>query len=339
MRQATLTQPWLNVTLSEKDNKRKRMQVFSRREAARLVAGGFFAAAAGRLPALASTAPEITEVAPGLFVRVGLHEQATAANKNAICNIGFVVGRESVAVIDTGGSLADGLAFREAIRARTSLPIRYVIVTHIHPDHILGSAAFTQDHPEFIGHATLPQFISERGEFYRKGMHDLLGEQGGAAIVPDRTVSSTATIDLGGRQLEIQARGRGHSGSDLTIMDPSTSTLWAADLLFVTRVPSLDGSLRGWLKELAELKQVKAARAVPGHGPASVPWPDAAADEERYLQTLAADVRAVLKRGGDIEEAMKVAAQSERGRWLLFDDYNAHNAAQAVHELEWENAE
>ncbi len=70
-----------------------------------------------------------------------------------------------------------------------------------------------------------------------------------------------------------------------------------------------------------------------------MPWPEAAADEERYLKTLAADVRAVLKRGGDIEEAVKVAAQSERGRWLLFDDYNAHNAAQAVHELEWENAE
>ncbi len=315
------------------------MRFFSRREAARLAAGGFFAAAASRLPALASTAAEVTEVAPGLFVRVGVHEVATAANRNAICNIGFAIGRESVAVIDPGGSLADGQALREAIRARTPLPIRYVIVTHIHPDHILGSPAFAGDRPEFIGHAALPQFVAERGEFYRKGMHDLLGGEGGAAAKLDRTVSTTATIDLGGRPLEIQAHGRGHSGADLTVMDPATGTLWAADLLFVTRIPSLDGSLTGWLKELAELKKIKAARAVPGHGPASVPWPDAAADEERYLQTLAADVRAVLKRGGDIEEAAKVAAQSERGRWLLFDDYNAHNAAQAVHELEWEDAQ
>ena len=106
----------------------------------------------------------------------------------------------------------------------------------------------------------------------------------------------------------------------------------------MTRVPSVDGSARGWLKELAELKQTKAARAVPGHGPASAPWPDALADIERYLETLAADVRAVLRRGGDIEDAAKVAAQSERGRWLLFDEYNAHNVAQAVHD-EWENAE
>lgn len=315
------------------------MRVFSRREAAALAAGGFFAAAAYKFQAFASTGAEVTEVAPGLFVRTGVHEIATAANKDAIANIGFVVGRESVAVIDPGGSLADGAALREAIRARTALPIRHVIVTHIHPDHILGCPAFAADHPEFIGHAGLPQAISERGEFYRAGMRDLLGDEGGAAIMPDRTVSSTGAIDLGGRQLEIRAHGPAHSKSDLTVMDQSTGTLWAADLLFVTRMPSLDGSVRGWLKELSELKQTKAARVVAGHGPASMTWPDASADVERYLGTLQADVRGVLAKGGDLEDAAQTAAQSERGRWLLFDDYNAHNVAQAVHELEWENAQ
>ena len=185
------------------------MRVFSRREAARLAAGGFFAAAASRLPALATAAPEVTEVAPGLFVRVGVHEMGTAANRNAICNIGFVIGREFVAVIDPGGSLADGRALREAIRARTELPIRHVIVTHIHPDHILGSPAFAEDHPEFIGHAALPQMIRERGEFYRKGMHDLMGDEGGAAIMPDRMVSATATIDLGGRNSNLRRTAGG----------------------------------------------------------------------------------------------------------------------------------
>jgi quinoprotein relay system zinc metallohydrolase 2 len=315
------------------------MRVFTRREAALLAAGGLFAAAAHKLKAFASTGAQMTEAAPGLFVRTGVHEIATAANKDAIANIGFVVGRESVAVIDPGGSLADGIALREAVRARTALPIRYVIVTHIHPDHILGCPAFAEDHPEFIGHAALPQAIGERGEFYRAGMRDLLGDEGGAAIMPDRTVASTGTIDLGGRQLEIRAHGPGHSKSDLTVMDPSTGTLWAADLLFVARMPSLDGSVRGWRKELADLKQTKADRVVPGHGPASMTWPDAAADEERYLSTLEADVRGVLAKGGDIEDAAQVAAQSERGRWLLFDDYNAHNIAQAVHELEWENVQ
>jgi len=117
------------------------MRVFSRREAAALALGGLMGATLSRRAWSAAQA-EVHEVAPGLFVRVGVTEIATAANKDAIANIGFVVGSESVAVIDPGGSLADGFSLREAIRARTNLPIRYVIVTHIHPDHILGCPAF-----------------------------------------------------------------------------------------------------------------------------------------------------------------------------------------------------
>ncbi len=183
------------------------MRVFTRREAAAVALGGLIGTAAAQRKARAAIAAKMNEVAPGLFVRTGVHEIATAANKDAIANIGFAVGRESVAVIDPGGSLADGLALREAIRARTSLPVRYVIVTHIHPDHILGCSAFAADHPEFIGHAALPRAIAERGEFYRAGMHDLIGDEGGAAAMPDRTVASTGTIDLGGRMLEIRAHG------------------------------------------------------------------------------------------------------------------------------------
>ena len=97
----------------------------------------------------------MTEVAAGVFVHNGAHEEASAANEDGIANIGFIVGNDAVAVIDPGGSFAEGRALRAAIRARTDRPIRYVILTHVHPDHILGAAAFRDDHPEFIGHEKL----------------------------------------------------------------------------------------------------------------------------------------------------------------------------------------
>lgn len=283
-------------------------------------------------------ADSFQEVAPGLFVRVGATEDATAENKDAIANIGFIVGQQSVAVIDPGGSLADGNTMRAAILARTKRPIRFVIITHVHPDHILGSTAFLPDKPVFIGHAALPTAIAERGSFYTENMRRLLGDQAGGVVSPDRTIATTGQIDLGGRVLEIQAHASGHTGADLTVFDPRTKTLWASDLLFVHRLPSLDGSVRGWLRELDALEKVPAVRAIPGHGPASVPWPAGAEDEHRYLEALARDVTKVLQDGGDLDDAVPVAAQSERGRWDMFDEYNPHNIAHAVHELEWENA-
>src|SRR5439155_23995183 len=95
----------------------------------------------------------VTEIASGIFVHNGVHEEASAENEDAIANIGFIIGDEAVAVIDPGGSFAEGSALRAAIRAQTDRPIRYVILTHVHPDHIFGAAAFRDDRPDFVGHA------------------------------------------------------------------------------------------------------------------------------------------------------------------------------------------
>jgi len=119
-------------------------------------------------------------------------------------------------------------------------------------------------------------------------------------------------------------------------VDRRTGTLWAADLLFVDRVPSLDGDLVGWLHELDLLTALPCSRAVPGHGPASVAWPAGAADEQRYLTTVLTETRQMIAKGADIETAVNHVAAGERSRWTLFDDYNGRNVTVAFKELEWE---
>ncbi len=295
--------------------------------------------ASAALLATTGAAPDfpMQEVASGVFVRRGEDADASAENADAIANIGFVIGREAVAVIDPGGSGADGARLRAAIRARTERPIRHVIETHIHLDHIFGASAFAADHPEVIGHARLPAALAARQEFYRRNLVDLLGpEAAGQALAPTTLVADRQVIDLGGRILEITAHDPAHTDTDLTLFDAATGTLWAADLLFVGRIPVLDGSLTGWQAALAALKPRAAARAVPGHGPVSVPWPAAAADEERYLATLAREVRALIIKGVDIDAASRLAMQGERDKWRLFDDYNGRNVIEAYKELEWE---
>jgi len=142
-------------------------------------------------------------------------------------------------------------------------------------------------------------------------------------------------IDLGGRVLRLIAHGKAHTDCDLSMLDVETGLLFPADLLFVNRVPSLDGSLRGWLTELERLKRLGASRAVPGHGPPVVDPAPAVADLTRYLTVLRDETSEAIAAGVSIREAARTVAQAERSRWALFDDYNGRNVIQAYKELEW----
>lgn len=285
----------------------------------------------------AAEATGLDEVDPGIFVRRGVHAEATARNEDAIANIGFVVGRDAVLVTDSGGSLADGAWLRGEIRKRTDKPIRYVVISHVHPDHSFGAAAFLEDQPTFIGHHALRAALDARGPYYRQRLVEILGEaKVGPVVYPTLEVDDVAEIDLGDRKLTLTAHPTAHTNCDLSMRDARSGILFPADLLFVTRIPSLDGSLTGWLKQIDVLKAAGAGRTVPGHGPVLVDLAPAAADLTRYLSTLLEETRAAIAAGTPIEAAVKTVARSERDNWVLFDDYNGRNVIQAYKELEWE---
>jgi quinoprotein relay system zinc metallohydrolase 2 len=251
----------------------------------------------------------------------------------------LIVGSASVAVIDTGGSYAVGKALRDAIGKITDKPVRYVINTHMHPDHVLGNAAFQETGAEFVGHHKLPAALAARAESYLRNDRERIGDKafaGTKIVLPTKLVTDTLDLDLGGRPLTLKARPTAHTDNDLTIFDSATQTFFLGDLLFSVHIPTLDGSIVGWLKLIPELMREKAARAIPGHGPKSMSWPDAILPEQRYLETIARDVRAMIKEGKTLEEAVTNAGQSERGKWQLFDEHNGMNVTAAFTELEWE---
>ncbi|MEO8331763.1 MAG: MBL fold metallo-hydrolase, partial [Gallionella sp.] len=155
-------------------------------------------------------------------------------------------------------------------------------------------------------------------------------------IPPTLAIKGMQTIDLGGRSLQLTAHPTAHTNNDLTIFDTTTATLWTGDLLFIERTPSFDGDLKGWLKVIMQLRGIPAVRAIPGHGPVTKDWQSALDNENRYLSTLLEDVRAAIKQGKSMDEAIDESNQSEKDKWVLFNIINRRNVALVYPVLEWE---
>jgi quinoprotein relay system zinc metallohydrolase 2 len=281
----------------------------------------------------------VEQVAPGVFVHLGQPLPLDAPGHDDIANIGFIAGTRCVAVIDTGGSVRIGRALRSAIAEHTRLPVCYVINTHVHVDHLLGNAAFTGAHVQFVGHALLGDALSRSRDFFLKTYSGDLESPATAAqiIGPDRSVplGGELELDLGARPLRLHAWPKAHSDCDLTVYDAATGTLWSGDLLFVRRTPALDGSLTGWLAVIDTLTGTPVKRVVPGHGAVSDDLRAALAPERQYLQSLLDAVRAALAQGKPLQDAVREVSPAHSD-WLLWETTHPRNVARAYQELEWE---
>ncbi len=293
----------------------------------------------GAAPDSAAVTPlPMTELAPGVFVQFGAIEDWLPSNGGNVANIGFVVGRRCVAVVDTGGTPMVGRRLRAAIERQTPLPVCYVINTHAHPDHVLGDSAFAGPGVEFIGSRRFPAAMSAREPYYLNALKRDFGIELAheAVAYPSRTVDGTLELDLGERVLQLESWPTAHTDNDLTVYDRATRTLFLSDLLFVRHLPVLDGRLRGWLAVMQTLQSRDVALAVPGHGPASRDWPGVMAAQREYLEALQRDTRAALKEGRTLAETVERVAPASAANWLLIERFHRRNVTAAYAELEWD---
>ena len=281
---------------------------------------------------------DVSEVAAGNYAHYGRFDERSAQNLGDNANVGFIVGEKCVLAVDAGGSLPVGRALREAIRRVTPLPVCYVVLTHVHPDHFFGAAAFLDDHPQFIAHENYPAQLAARGRSYLNSLQrDLGAAAAGSDIVrPTLLVSQRLELDLGGRNVVIQAWPPAHTDNDLTIFDVLTRTLWLSDLLFVGHTPVIDGTITGFLSVMKDLRAMTADHYVPGHGRSDLPWPRPLDAQQRYLTVILDETRAAIRNRKTIQQATDEVGLSEAGNWAVFDLFHRRNVTAAFAELEWE---
>tara|TARA_Y100000590_G_scaffold253924_1_gene285195 strand:- start:165 stop:1100 length:936 start_codon:yes stop_codon:yes gene_type:complete len=280
----------------------------------------------------------LTEIAENNYVHFGKHVSIEDKDNEDIANIGFIVGTNCVAVIDTGGSISIGNKLKKSIRGITKKPICYVINTHVHYDHILGNKAFTDESPDFIGHKDLAEAINQNRDFFlNQFRNNLTSDPKNSDIIePNILIEKTKKLELGERSITLIPFATSHSHNDLIVIDNKTKTLWAGDLIFRERIPSLTGSLKGWLKSINKIKELDIKVVVPGHGSVASSLDKAIKQQQDYLTLLLNKTRKAINEGKFINEAMENIDKDNEFRWLLHEYQHSTNVSRSYTELEWE---
>jgi quinoprotein relay system zinc metallohydrolase 1 len=244
------------------------------------------------------------QIADGTWLLEGSTDNFATSNGGNSVNTAFIVTDTGVVVIDTGPSRRYGEAMRKAIAAITDKPVIQVLLTHHHPDHVLGNQAFV-DVPigALAGTTTL---MREQGDMLAQNMYRLVGDwmRGTEIHLPDQTLSD-GTLNIGGHPLRLLALA-GHTGADLAILDERTGVLFAGDIVFYERsltTPNTPG-LEVWLKDVDTLGTLPWKILVPGHGPIATDQKPFAQMRD-YLTWLDALMRDGAAHGSDMAEMIR----------------------------------
>ena len=244
------------------------------------------------------------QIADGVWLLEGSTDNFAVENGGNIVNIGFIETADGVVVIDTGPSRRFGEALRQSIEKTTGKPVVRVLLTHHHPDHVLGNQAFA-DAPI----AALPEtsrLLAEQGDAMAENMYRLVGDwmRGTEVVLPTEEIQE-GVLAIGDRRLQLLAL-RGHTGADLAILDERTGVLFAGDVLFYQRALTTPNSpgLDVWLADLDRLEALPWKQIVPGHGPLTT---DAApfVQMRDYLDWLDGLLREGAEQGAEMNELIR----------------------------------
>jgi glyoxylase-like metal-dependent hydrolase (beta-lactamase superfamily II) len=230
---------------------------------------------AGWLAAASALAMTPQPVAEGVWFVQGEAALGSSANRNFISNAGFVVTPDGVVVIDALGSPALAEELLVQIRRITPLPVRHVIVTHYHADHIYGLQVFKAAGANIVAHALGRHYLSSdtarlRLDASRQELWPWIDDKT-QVIAADRWLDAPETqLTVGGVDIVIRHAGPAHTAEDLAVWLPQRGVLFSGDLVFRGRIPFVgQADSRQWIASLEKLIADAPRTVVPGHGPAS----------------------------------------------------------------------
>jgi len=264
-------------------------------------------------------------LAPGVWVVEGANADFTPANGCNIINTGFIATGSGVLVINTGPSKRYGEQLRALIAKTTNEPVVQVIHLNLHPDYFLGNQAFA-DVPRLATDPTRAGMARE-AKAYEDNLYRLCGDwmRGTEAVLPTGTVA-LGPLHIGTRDMELREY-RGHTDSDLVLVDKSSGVVFAGGLVFAQRIPTTPHAQVGpWLQSLRAFAALPVKTLVPSHGPVRA---DASAvgQTQRYLQWIDGRFRQLAEQGAEMNEVLRSEVPAEFRAWAAFGTEYTRNVA------------
>jgi len=226
------------------------------------------AAGAGESATVSMT---LQRVAEGVYFVQGENAMGSALNQGFVSNAGVVIGDGGVLVVDALGTPALARRLIEEIAKITPQPIRYVVVTHYHADHIYGLQAFKAVGATIVGHVGARDYLSSdtarlRLQASRDELFPWIDETT-RVVEPDRWLERDGTLSLGSTSVQVRHVGPAHTPEDLAVVLPDRGVVFAGDLVFRGRIPFVGGAdSRRWIASLETLIAQRPTVVVPGHG-------------------------------------------------------------------------
>jgi len=266
---------------------------------------------------------------------------ASAANKGFMSNAGFVVTADQVVVLDSLGSPALGQGMIDAIRKITPLPIKLVIASHYHADHIYGLQAFKALGAEVWAHRNSAIYLAsdvakQRLAQRRDELFPWVNEET-HLVPPDRVLEGDESFSRGGIDFRLIDAHGSHAPDDVMLLVVNDGVLFSGDLFFDGRVPFVgDANTRHWLKALDSMLDSQPKVVVPGHGRASKTPQNGITLTRDYLIDLRQKMGAAVNDLTDFETAYDAADWSRWAKLPAFKAANRLNAYNVYIQMEQE---
>lgn len=284
--------------------------------------------------------PPPRAIADHAYAWIGPYGPPTKANRGFRMNLGFVVGPEAVAVIDSGYGPAMAEAIVRHIRTITDRPIRYVINTNSQPHRFMGNPVFRELGARTVAaQAAVPRMM-QAGPRFAERIADILGMDPSQVPVPeapDITVSERQELTLGGAvRITVVPVGHAHTAGSVVVEMEPDGIVYAGDVLYRGRLLALlpDSRLEGWITAYNRLRRYPDSTVfVPGHGDHGA-LSNFESSTYDYLVGLHRHMAEAVQEWTDLSDAIDGFDQSKWRDLANFDELARRNAHQAYLQLE-----